>query len=72
MHYPATRRSPDLDIVGEAIPLANVPIALRMDKEPSRVYLAPQRQSLKVFFDGKYAQTVVPSVAGHQVVVFDA
>ncbi|MGB6744494.1 MAG: alpha-amylase family protein [Terracidiphilus sp.] len=72
LHYPASRRAPDLDIVEEAIPLANVKIALRMDHEPSRVYLAPQRQSLKVVFDGKYAQTVVPSVEGHQMVVFEA
>lgn len=72
LHYPASRRAPDLDIVEEAIPLANVKIALRVEKEPSRVYLAPQRQSLKVDFDGKYAHTVVPVVDGHQMVVFDA
>lgn len=72
LHYPASRRAPDLDIVEEAIPLANVKIALRMEKEPSRAYLAPQRQSLKFHFDGKYAQVEVPMVAGHQMVVFDA
>ena len=72
LHYPAARRAPDLDIVEEAIPLANVKIALRTPKEPSRVYLAPQRQSLKVAFDGKYAHTIVPSVDGHQMVVFEA
>ncbi len=72
LHYPASRRAPDLDIVEEAIPLANVKIALRMEREPSRVYLAPQRQSLKFAFDGKYAQTVIPSVDGHQMVVFEA
>lgn len=72
LHYPASRRAPDLDIVEEAIPLTNVKIALRMDKEPSRVYLAPQRQSLKVNFSNHYAQTIVPSVEGHQMVVFEA
>jgi hypothetical protein len=71
LHYPATRRAPDLDIVEEAIPLANVKIALRTVKEPSRVYLAPQRQSLKFDFQGGYAYTVVPSVQGHQMVVFE-
>lgn len=71
LHYPASRRAPDLDIVEDVVPLANVPIALRMEKEPSRVYLAPQRRSLKVVFDGKYARIVVPSVDGHQMVVFD-
>ena len=72
LHYPATRRAPDLDIVEEAIPLANVKIALRMEKEPSRVYLAPQREGLKAAFDGKYAETVVPLIDGHQMVVFEA
>lgn len=71
LHYPATRRAPDLDIVEEAIPLANVKLGVRMDKEPSRVYMAPQRMSLRFAFDGKYAETVVPLVEGHQMVVFE-
>ena len=71
LHYPATRRAPDLDIVEEAIPLANVKIELRTAKEPSRVYLAPQRQSLKFDFQDGYARTVVPSAQGHQMVVFE-
>jgi len=71
LHYPAARRAPDLDIVEDVIPLANVKISLRMEREPSRVYLAPQRVSLKAAFDGKYAQTIVPSVEGHQMVVFE-
>jgi hypothetical protein len=72
LHYPATRRAPDLDIVEEAIPLRDVKIALRMAKEPARVYLAPQRKSLQFEFKGGYAQTVVPMVNGHQMVVFEA
>jgi len=71
LNYPAVRRAPDLDIVEEAIPLANVKIALRTEKEPSRVYLAPQRQSLKFYFDDGYAQVVVPTVQGHQMIVFE-
>ncbi|HEX4030448.1 MAG TPA: beta-galactosidase trimerization domain-containing protein [Terracidiphilus sp.] len=71
LHYPASRRAPDLDIVEDVIPLANVKIALRMDKKPSRVYLAPQRRSVKFDFDEGYAQIVVPSVQGHQMVVFE-
>ena len=55
----------------EAIPLANVKLALRMAEEPSRVYLAPQRRSLKFNFIDGYAQTVVPLVQGHQMVVFE-
>ncbi len=71
LHYPASRRAPDLDIVEEAIPLANVNLALRTARKPSRVYLAPQRRSLKFNFKDGYAQTVVPLVQGHQMVVFE-
>ncbi|MGD0499340.1 MAG: alpha-amylase family protein [Bryobacteraceae bacterium] len=72
LHYPASRRCPDLDVVEDAIPLANVKIALRTAKEPSRVYLAPQRRSLRCAFADGYAQVVVPSVQGHQMVVFES
>jgi hypothetical protein len=71
LNYPALRRAPDLDIVEEAAPLANAKISLRTAKEPTRVYLAPQRQSLNFNFDDGYAQVVVPSVQGHQMVVFE-
>jgi hypothetical protein len=71
LHYPATRRTPDLDIVEEAIPLANVHVALLTEKEPSRVYLAPQRRRLPTQFKDSYTHVVVPSVQGHQMVVFE-
>ncbi len=71
LHYPATRRAPDLDIVEEAIRLSNVRIALRTEKKPTRVYLAPQRQSLKFEFSSGYAEAAIPSVQGHQMVVFE-
>ena len=71
LHYPAERRCPDLDIVEDVIPLANVKLGLRMDQAPKKVYLAPQRQSLTCDYSGGYAQVVVPSVQGHQMVVFE-
>jgi hypothetical protein len=71
LNYPATRRAPDLDIVEEAAPLSNVKIALRMEKKPLRVYLAPQRQSLNFEFNNGYAEAVIPSVQGHQMVAFE-
>ncbi|MBZ5562485.1 MAG: alpha-L-fucosidase [Acidobacteriia bacterium] len=71
LHYPAQRRCPDLDIVEDVIPLSNVRLGLRMEKVPRKVYLAPQRQSLKFEYAGGYAEVVVPSVRGHQMVVFE-
>jgi hypothetical protein len=72
LHYPATRRAPDMDIVEEAIPLANAKIALRSDKPPARVYLAPQRRSLPFQFHDGYAEAVIRSVQGHQMVAFES
>jgi hypothetical protein len=71
LNYPAVRRARDLDIIEEAAPLANAKIALRTAKAPSRVYLAPQRQSLKFEVNDGYTQVIVPSVQGHQMVVFE-
>jgi hypothetical protein len=71
LNYPAMRRAPDLDIVEESAPLSNVKIALRMEKKPLRVYLAPQRQSLNFEFNNGYAEAVIPSVQGHQMVAFE-
>jgi hypothetical protein len=71
LNYPAIRRAKDLDIVEEAAPLANLKIALRTAKAPSRVYLAPQRKSLKFEVNDGYTQVIVPSLQGHQMVVFE-
>jgi hypothetical protein len=71
LHYPAERRCPDLDIVEDVIPLSNLKLGLRMEHRPQRVYLAPQRQTLPFDFANGYAQVVVPSVLGHQMVVFE-
>jgi hypothetical protein len=71
LNYPAIRRARDLDIVEEAAPLANLKIALRTAKAPSRVYLAPQRKSLKFEVNDGYTQVIVSSLQGHQMVVFE-
>jgi hypothetical protein len=71
LNYPGSRRAPDLDIVEEPSPLSNVKIALRTERKPLRVHLAPQRQSLKFEFNNAYTETVIPVVMGHQMVVFE-
>ncbi len=71
LHYIAERRSPDLDIVEDVIPLANVALAARLARQPARVYLAPQEQNLRFEYGGGYARVTVPVVNGHQMVVFE-
>lgn len=72
LHYVPERRSPDLDIVEDVIPLANVNVDLRVTARPKRVYLAPQKQDLSFEYSQGYARTTVPSVVGHQMVVFES
>ena len=71
LYYSAERRAPDLDIVEGVIPLHNVKLALRADRRPQRVYLAPQKDDLTCDYGQGYAEVVVPQVNGHQMVVFE-
>ncbi len=71
LHYTPERRAPNQDIVEDVIPLVNLKLSLRADARPKQVYLAPQRKSLEVDFRDGYAHTVVPSVEGHQMIVFE-
>ncbi|MCC6859373.1 MAG: alpha-L-fucosidase [Bryobacterales bacterium] len=71
LHYVPERRSPDLDIVEDVIPLANVAVAARLTRRPARVYLAPRKQDLRFEYSGGYARVTVPEVKGHQMVVFE-
>ncbi len=71
LHYPAERRAPDLDVVEDVIRLAEVKLALRVDRRPAKAYLAPQRHDLTLDYAQGYAYVVVPEVNGHQMVVFE-
>ncbi len=71
LHYVPERRSPDLDIVEDVIPLHNVGLAARLRQRPAKVYLAPQREELRCDYRDGYARVTVPIVNGHQMVVFE-
>ena len=42
-----------------------------MSARAKEAYLAPQRQRLDVDFKDGYARAIVPSVEGHQMIVFE-
>ena len=46
-------------------------LTLRMSARAKEAYLAPQRQRLDVDFKDGYAHAIVPSVEGHQMIVFE-
>ncbi len=72
LHYIPERRSPDLDVVEDVIPLNNVKLAARLAHRPSRAYLAPQKVNLPFEYADGYARVTVPVVTGHQMVVFES
>ncbi|MGH2347493.1 MAG: hypothetical protein ACRDG4_19880, partial [Chloroflexota bacterium] len=71
LHYVPQRRTPDLDLVEDVIPLYDVPLAVRTGWTPSAVYLAPERTPIPTTMDGAYARMRIPNVHGHAMVVLE-
>jgi hypothetical protein len=71
LFYTPERRAQNLDLVEDIIPLYNVPLALRLDQAPRRVYLAPEQTNLSFAYSYGYASVTVPEVNGHAMVVFE-
>ncbi|MHB1356559.1 MAG: beta-galactosidase trimerization domain-containing protein [Anaerolineae bacterium] len=69
LHYIPERRSTAFDTIEDIIPLYNLALALKTDKAPSKVYLAPQMTELSFRYSDGYVRVVVPEVMGHQLVV---
>ena len=66
-----TKRGKNVEVIEDIIPLYNVSLTLRPDKEITRVYLAPTGEVLPyVVGDGEIKLTV-PKIDCHQMVVFD-
>jgi hypothetical protein len=71
LHYVPQRRTPDLDLVEDVIPLYDVSLAVRTGWTPSAAYLAPQHTALPVTMNDGYAQVRVPRIDGHAMVVLE-
>jgi hypothetical protein len=71
LHYPMTRRAPDIDIIEDPGILLDQVIKVRLDKAPQRVELAPQRRVLPFRYEDGYAVVVLDRVIGHQAVSFE-
>jgi len=71
LYYTPERRTKDLDIVEDIVPLHDIPLSIRLPHRPTRAYLAPQMQELPLnWIDGR-AEVTVPAIAGHGMVVFE-
>jgi hypothetical protein len=71
LNYAPERRTKDIDIVEDVVPLYSVPVSLRFGKRPKFVSLAPSREALIFTVRGNRVDVVVPEVRGHAMIVFE-
>jgi hypothetical protein len=71
LYYPAERRTPDLDVIEDVVPLHGVTLAVRPGFKPSRVYEAPAQRILPFTWQAGVATVVLERMAGHAMVVFE-
>lgn len=71
LQYCPERRTKDLDIVEDIVPLHDVPLSLALAKEPKAVYTAPDRTPVDFDYADGRVTIVVPEVRGHAMVVFE-
>ena len=71
LHYPMTRRAPDIDIIEEPGVLVDQRIELRLPSAPRRVVLVPQGQPLQFQHQDGYVAVQLDRVTGHQAICFE-
>ncbi len=71
LHYVPEQRFREIQTIEEALPLERIEVSVLLEREPTRVYLAPDRSDLPFTWDGARVSLVVPRVEGHSMVVFE-
>lgn len=71
LFYPAERRTKDLDLIEDIVPLFDLPMSLKLEKKPRRVYMAPEESPVEFSFERGRVDLVVPEVRGHAMIVFE-
>ncbi len=65
------RRADNLDIVEDPLPIVDMPIAVKVDKKPKRVFLTPPEQDLIFEYKEGYVHTKVTVLDGHGMLVIE-
>ncbi|MGD0088747.1 MAG: alpha-amylase family protein [Planctomycetota bacterium] len=71
VNFQPQRRHANVEWIEELYPVRDIALALRTGKEPSAVYLAPQKTPLPFRMKGGYCEVTVPEVKAHQMVVLE-
>ena len=68
LHYIPERRSQDIDVIEDVIPLYDVHVSVRVSGEVTSVACVPEGQALAYEQKGNRVGFVVPELVGHQMV----
>jgi hypothetical protein len=66
-----SRQAEGMDIVTDAFPAVDMPLAVRLDAAPSRVTLQPSGQAVPFTYENGYAHVRLTVLDGHTMVVFE-
>ena len=71
LSYIPMRRTPDLDIIEDPVPLVDMALAIRLPHSPKRVFLAPNERGLTFDYRNGCAHTRITTSEGHALMVFE-
>ena len=69
--YSPERRTEKLDLIEDVVPLFDVPVSLRLDGAPRKVYTAPDETPIPFEYLAGRVNLRVPEVRGHAMIVFE-
>ncbi|MBR4962088.1 MAG: beta-galactosidase, partial [Clostridia bacterium] len=65
------KRGGGIEIIEDILPVYDVHVTLRLDKEPKRVYLAPEMQDIEYTWDGNKLTYTIDKLFIHAMVVVE-
>jgi hypothetical protein len=71
LQYCPERRTEKLDLIEDIVPLYAVPLSLKLERAPKRVYSAPDGLDVPFEYLAGRVNLRVPEVRGHAMVVFE-
>lgn len=66
-----TKRGEKIEIIEDIYPVYDIKGAVKMDKSPSKVYLAPQNKEIDFEYKNNYVNFTLEKIDCHQMVVID-
>lgn len=71
VNFAPQRRTANNEFIEAAVPLNDVAFALRTDKTPTKVFLAPSGEEIPFRQEGACCHVTIPSIVTHQMIAFE-